>query len=141
MNNKKAPKSEEESEKTIQVAFPAYHLEEMKEFFIAELMSLIKYYEMNQAIYGEDNHEAIASFKRKIEAIKKIVNGETLSRRPLRELRWGTLEKWKNVCLDIADGLHEEYFPEEDKMYTEIKKRRMLEEQERQALRKHSKNE
>ncbi len=141
MSKKYVSQLEKESEKTIQVAFPAYHLEEMKEFFIAELMSLIKYYEMNQAIYGEDNQKTIARFKRKIEAIKKIVNGETLSRRPLRELRWGILEKWENVCLDIADGLHEEYFPEEDEMYTEIKKRRMFEEQERKGLEKCGKNE
>lgn len=144
--NKKVSETKEDNSEEgqyINVCSPARHLKEMKEFYIAQLTSLIKYYEMIQAIYGEDYRKQIKACENKIDAVKNVVNGETLSRGPMRTLRWGTEAKWLDASVDFASCINEFNIPNDDLEYTKIIAIRKAEAEEaiEAERRKYGKNE
>ncbi len=145
--NKKVSETKEDyagEGQCINVSFPAYHLKEMKEFFIAQLTSLIKYLEMMQGIYGEDNYKQIKIYENKINAVKNVVNGETLSRGPMRTFHWGgELDRWIKASVDVANCINEFNLPYDDQAYTkQIAEIRVQEEKQKEIeRRKYGKNE
>ena len=113
----------EEEPKAIYLGSPAFHPDEIKTWFVALLTSMLKYLEMNKAIYNEDNDAYIQECKERIAAVKRVVNGETFSKEVLRGLRWTThIDNWWKSSCGIADSLRPDFLDGEDRYYSIRKK-------------------
>ncbi len=119
----KSATEKKEEPKVIHLGSPAFHPDEIKAWFVALLTSMIKYLEMNKAIYNEDNDAYIEDCKQRIAAVKKVVNGETFSKEVLRGLRWTThIDNWWKSSSGIASSLSPYFLEGEDRYYSIRKK-------------------
>ncbi len=75
----------------INLGCPAFHLEAVKGFFLAELRAYKAYLNMDLEVYGDKKAiQKIKECDEAIAAVSKVTNGETFSKEILRSLRWCT---------------------------------------------------